>query len=153
MNYLEPGYFRAFAFPYMDDAMGIRAAYPSNAVARTDWAVYLYYETNTCSNLGSCVADATYPSNVVAGGNLTVNNYHVENVGTTTIPTPTITWYLTTARTLSAPAYLLGSTTYSSLPPANWFTPSSVSRTFTVPASVPAGNYYLFTIIANDASP
>ena len=154
MNYLEPGNYRAFSFPYADDAAGIRAEYPSNAVGVTDLAIYLYYESATCSNLNNCVSEATYPGGVTAGGSLTVNNYHVENVGTSTIATPTIDWYLTTARNFGSAYYFLGETTYSpSLPSDSYYTPSTVARSFTVPSNVPAGSYYLAAYIPNDGGP
>lgn len=144
MNYM-PSVFRAFAMPYMDDAAGIRFEYPGNTVSVTDLAVYLYYASGYQS-----VTDATIPSSVPAGGSLSVNNYHVENVGVTTIGTPTIEWYLTTARNFVAPYYFLGNSSYSSLPPFTYFTPSTVSRSFTVPASVPAGDYFLGAYIRGD---
>ena len=84
MNYF-PSEFRFFAMPYMDDAAGIRALHPGNAVSRTDLGVYLYYVSGYQN-----VTDATYPASVVAGGSLTVNNYTIENVGTTAFSTPTI---------------------------------------------------------------
>ncbi|HXI22606.1 MAG TPA: Calx-beta domain-containing protein [Pyrinomonadaceae bacterium] len=145
MNYF-PAFYRFFGLPYMDDAQGIRAEYPSNAVNRTDLGVYLYYETGFQS-----VSDATYPSSVVAGGSLTATNYHVENVGTNTISTPTIEWYLTAARNFNSSYYYLGQATYSSLAPFTSFTPSTVPVTFTVPSTVPSGSYYLSAFIRNDS--
>ena len=156
MNYLQPGNYRYFAFPFMDDAAGIRFEYPGNAVSRTDLAVYLYYENGTCYDgitFYNCVSEATYPSNVVAGASLAVNNYHVENVGTTTISTPTIEWYLTAVRDFNSAYYYLGSSTFSSLSPFTYFTPSAVGRTFTVPANVPAGAYFLAGYIRDDEGP
>jgi hypothetical protein len=145
MNYF-PSVYRFFGIPYMDDAEGVRAEYPSKAVSRTDLAVYLYYETGYQS-----VTDATYPASVAAGGNLTFTNYHVENVGTNTISTPTIEWYLTTARNYNSSYYYLGQATYSSLARFTYFTPSTVQVTFPVPANIPPGSYYLSAYIRNDS--
>src|SRR5205085_1575893 len=78
------------------------------------------------------------------------NNYHVENVGTTTISTPTIEWYLTSARNFNSSYYYLGQRTFSSLAPFTYFTPSAVQTTFTVPTNVPSGSYYLAGFIRND---
>jgi hypothetical protein len=147
MNY-PPAEFRAFSFPYTDDAEGIRAEYPANAVNRTDLAVYLHYASGYQS-----VSDATIPGSVTAGEVLTVNNYQVENVGTTTIGTPTIEWYLTTARNFSSSYYYLGVSTYPSLGRFSYFTPSTVQRSFQVPTSVPSGAYYLAAFIRDDSSP
>jgi hypothetical protein len=145
MNYF-PSVFRAFTMPYMDDAAGIRALYPGNSVSRTDLGVYLYYASGAQS-----VTDATYPASVVAGSSLTVNNYTVENVGTTSIGTPTIEWYLTSARNFDSAYYHLGDASYSpALGVFTYYTPSTVGRTFTVPSSVPAGSYYLAAFIRSD---
>ncbi len=137
MNYF-PAVFRFFGMPYMDDAEAIRVAYPSVAVSRTDLGVYLYYESGYQS-----VTDATFPSFVTAGDTLTVNNYHLENVGTTTIATPTLQWYLTSTRNYNSSYYYLGTSTYGALARFQYFDPPSTSRTFTVPKSVPGGYYYL----------
>ena len=115
--------FRFFGFPYMDDAEATRAAYPSAIVSRTDLAIYLRYSTGTQS-----ITDATFPSSVAAGNNFTVSNYHVENVGTTTITTPTVEWYLTPARNFTT-SYFLGSATYGSLSRFQYHAPANVART------------------------
>lgn len=145
MNYM-PSEFRFFAFPYTDDAGGVRFEYSGHAVGLTDLAVYLYYASGYQS-----VSDASYPTSVNAGSSFNVNYYHVENVGTTTISTPTVQWYLTAARNFNSSYYYLGTTTYSSLAPFTYFTPSTVTRTLNVPASVPPGYYYLSAYIPNDA--
>jgi hypothetical protein len=144
MNYM-PEEFRFFGIPYADDAAGVRAEYPAAAVSLTDLGVYLYYDSGYQS-----VSDATYPVSVTAGAGLTVNNYQVENVGTNTISVPTIEWYLTAGRTFGSDYYYLGSSTYPSLAAFTSFTPSTVQRTFTVPVSVPSGDYYLSAFIRDD---
>jgi FG-GAP-like repeat len=146
MNYF-PDQFRAFAMPYMDDAEGIRAVHSGNVVTHADLGIYLYYVSGFQN-----VADATFASSVNAGSSLTVNYYHLENVGTATINTPTVEWYLTTERNYNAAYYYLGTTTYPSLPRFNYFDPPSVSRTLTVPSHVPPGNYYLNAFIPNDSA-
>ncbi len=144
MNYM-PDDFRGFAFPYADDAQGVRVEYPSNVAAVNDLAAYLYV---ACGN--QCVTDANYPYSVYAGNKLSLQNYHVENVGTTTISTPTIEWYLTEQRNFVNNYYGLGSSTYSSLPPFTYFTPSSVGINLDVPTFVRAGKYYLAGFIRGD---
>jgi hypothetical protein len=153
MNYMQPNNYRYYAMPYADDAEGVRAEYPGLAVARTDLGVYLYYETGSCfdgTNFFNCISEASFPASVTAGNSFIVNNYHVENVGTTTIGTPTIEWYLTAARNYSSAYYGLGTTTYSSLLRFQYFTPSSVGRSLSVPSGVPPGQYYLAAFVRND---
>jgi len=156
MNYFQPNEYRHYGLPFMDDAAGVRAEYPANAAAVTDLAVYLFYETRTCfdgTNFFTCIAESTFPGSVNAGTSFVVNNYHVENPGTTTINTPTIEWYLTTARNYGSSYYYLGTTTYPTLQSFHYFTPSTVGRSLTVPSNVPAGNYYLNAFIRNDSAP
>lgn len=141
MDYM-PSYYRCFGIPYMDDAAGIRFEYPSNVVGRNDLGVYLYYSSGFQS-----VSDSSYPSSVSPGGSLTVSNFHLENVGTTTISVPTLEWYLTAQRNYNAAYYFLGSTTHSSLAPFNYFL---TSRTLSVSANIPPGTYYLGAFIRND---
>ena len=145
MNY-PPAALRAFSMPFADDAEGIRAEYPANAVSITDLAIYLFYSSGSQS-----WTDATIPSSVAAGSTLAVNNYHLENVGTNAIATPTVEWYLATARNYLATYYYLGTSTYASLNRFSYFDPGSVQRTFLVPVTVPAGNYYLGAYIRDDA--
>jgi len=156
MNYFQANEYRHYGLPFMDDAAGVRAEYPANAAAVTDLAVYLFYETRTCfdgTNFFTCIAESTFPGSVNAGTSFVVNNYHVENPGTTTINTPTIEWYLTTARNYGSSYYYLGTTTYPTLQSFHYFTPSTVGRSLTVPSNVPAGNYYLNAFIRNDSAP
>jgi len=154
MNYMQPNNYRYYGLPYADDVEGVRFEYPSLAVSLTDLGVYLYYETGSCfdgTNFFTCIAEASFPGTVSAGSSFTVNNYHVENVGTATIGTPTIEWYLTSQRNYTPPYYYLGTTTYPSLSPTFYFTPSTVGRSLPVPSNVAAGAYYLAAFVRNDS--
>ena len=75
------------------------------------------------------------------GRNLTVNNYVIENVGTNTISSPTIEWYLTPQINSWDNAISLGLTTYSSLEPNSYITKAPI--TLNIPSNVQAGQYYL----------
>ena len=145
MNYM-PSAFRSFALPYSDDAAGARAVHPGSAVSRTDLGVNLFYASGFQS-----ITDATYPTNVQAGGLLTVNNYTVENVGTTTIAAPTVEWYLTAARNFNSTFYFLDKASYGpALPPFTSYTPGTLQRTFRVPTTIAPGLYYLAAFVRND---
>ncbi len=137
MNYI-PYKYRAYERLYLDDVKAIRQAFPSNVVARTDLGVYLYYSSGEKE-----VSDADVTVDVSSGGNLTVNNYIIENVGTNTISSPTIEWYLTPKINSFNEAISLGLTTYSSLNPNQKFTRTSVERTLKIPSNLQAGQYYL----------
>ncbi|WP_069471234.1 matrixin family metalloprotease [Candidatus Marithrix sp. Canyon 246] len=137
MNYMRPQYM-VYERLYGDDIIAIRQAFPSNVIARTDLGVHLYYSSGIQE-----VSDADVTLKVSSGGNLTVNNYIIENVGTNTISSPTIEWYLTPNIHSFNDAISLGLTTYSSLSPNKQFTRTSVERTLKIPSNVQAGRYYL----------
>ena len=144
MNY-APNRFRGNVLPYMDDVAGARALYPSLAVDSTDLGVYLFRSIGTQN-----WQEATIPSSVRIGSRLTVNDYHVENVGTRSVAAPRIEWYLTTQRNFRSTYHYLGASTYSRLDPFHFFTPSAMSVSFTIPSAVPPGNYYLAAFIRDD---
>jgi hypothetical protein len=137
MNYM-PHKYSAYERLYLDDAMAIRQAFPSNVVSRTDLGVYFYYPSGEKE-----VSDADVTVDVSSGGNLTVNNYIIENVGTNTISSPTIEWFLTPEINSFDNAISLGLTTHSSLNRNQQFTRTSVERTLKIPSNVQAGQYYL----------
>ena len=146
MNYL-PSYFRAFGLPYADDAEGIRAEYPGSAATVSDLAIYFYYASGYQS------ADFSVSSSGVIGETISIGNFNVENVGTTTIAAPTVEWYLTTQRNFSGDYYYLGSTTYPSLPRFTYFDPTTMYEVFTVPQYIPPGAYYISAYIRGDGGP
>ena len=137
MNYM-PHKYSAYERLYADDIMAIRQAFPSNVVARTDLGVHLYYSSGEKE-----VSEADVTVDVSSGGNLTVNNYIIENVGTNTISSPTIEWFLTPKINSFDNAINLGLVTYSSLNSNQRFTRTSVERTLKIPSNVQAGQYYL----------
>jgi len=145
MNY-EQMHYRAYAIPFTDDAEAIRARYPDHAVGHTDLGVYLFYSSGHQS-----WSDATYPSAVFPGRRLTVSNFSMENVGTVTIDSPTVEWYLSETMDYGAGSYyFLGTTSYSALPPFTQFLPAAMVADLTVPEDVPIGTYYLGGFIRND---
>lgn len=148
MNY-SPTWCRAYSFPCMDDAEAIRAAYGGQAQARTDLGCYLFY-----SNGFQNYSDATYPGTVVAGNNMFVNNFHIENVGTTTIASPTIEFYLSANLDYNGYYRYLNTVSYSpALNRFGWYNPASVGVNVPVPTNMPGGDYYLGSFIRNDGGP
>jgi hypothetical protein len=150
MNVPEREY-RGFCFPFQDDVDGIRTAYPGQAQSRTDLGIYLFRREGGGEDDQNW-EEADFPSSVRAGESITITNYHLENVGTVRVDTPTVEWYLTRERN-AATTYRLGATTYDFLDPLEWFRPSRVGRQLTVPAGVSPGDYYLCAYIrADDAA-
>lgn len=80
------------------------------------------------------------PSSVVAGGTIGLNS-RLYNVGTATLPTSTLAYYLSpTAIYDNNTAIFIGSETMGSIPINTAFNQNS---TVTIPSTVDAGNYYL----------
>jgi hypothetical protein len=143
MNY-SPKVYRAYCIPFMDDAEGVRATY--SVVNRTDLGAYMFRSTGFQS-----WADANFPSTVVAGNSFSLTNFHIENVGTATINSPTLEFYLSSHLDFSHSYHFLGTRNYG--PPLarfGWYNPATVGVTLTVPTSVPGGDYYVADFIRND---
>ncbi len=145
MNY-APHKFRAYTELYVDDAAAIKAAFPSNVVSRTDLGVALFYSNGYQSYADSNVSSTS----VVRGSNVTVSSFIVENSGTATISQPLIKWYLVPSIGSWNGAIYIGNTTHASLAPNSYF---NTSRTLSIPATVPTGNYYLaaYADVSGDA--
>jgi hypothetical protein len=153
MSYPDVEY-RPFSFPYMDDAEGVRQRYPVlSEPSITDLAVYLYsWKSGTEAH--QTWGDVTITPQVVRrGGQFTLNNYHVENVGTVAITEPKIEWWLTRGLSFVEPYYFLGTARYPALGRFRYFRNDSLSTTLTVPANVPPGSYHLAAFIREDGGP
>jgi hypothetical protein len=146
MNY-PPARYRPFCLPFMDDAEGIRQRYPARRVETTDLGIYLFRSAGSQN-----WQQADFPASVRIGSNFEVTNYHLENVGTRRVTTPTVEWYLTSVRNFNGTTFFLGTTTYPTLEPFAYFDPPSAARTLRVPAGVPAGSYFLAAFIRGDES-
>ena len=140
MNY-SPHKYRAFNQIYMDDILGLRAAFAPQSVSRTDLGVALYYADGY-----QYFSDSTVSSQSVAPGDgVTIGNIVIENSGTATI-SPTIDWYLVPTIGSWTSSYFVGQTSHSSLAAGNWFL---TSRTLTIPTGIPNGTYYFAAFVAN----
>jgi hypothetical protein len=139
MNY-SPHKYRAYVVLNLEDTMAVRSAFPGNAVARTDLGNHLFY-----ASAYQDYDDSTLSTTVVQrGGSFTVSNFIIENVGTTTVGTPTVYWYLTPSINSFSGSIYIGSTTHASLGVNSYF---NTSRTLSVPASTAIGTYYLAAYI------
>ncbi|MCI0537592.1 MAG: hypothetical protein L0Z50_20450 [Verrucomicrobiales bacterium] len=141
MNY-APHKYRAYNVLYGDDTMAIRAAFPGNAIARTDLGVSLFFSNGFQDFDDSDLSSTTVPR----GSSFTVSNFVLENPGTVTVADPTLDWYLVpTINSWSGNIYI-GTTTHASLAGDTFFL---TSRTLTVPSFTPIGSYYLGAFVAN----
>jgi hypothetical protein len=141
MNY-SPKKYRAYARLYVDDVVGIRAAYPYD-VARSDYGVHGYHYASYRNYDDANVS----PTTVNAGSTVSVSNFIIDNTGTSTV-SPRIEWYLVPNMVSWSGNRYIGTTTHSSLARNSYFTSS---RTLTIPSDTPAGNYYLAAYIRSDS--
>jgi len=142
-NY-APKKYRAYNVLYVDDVMAIRHAFPSAAVAQTDFSISLFHSPNY-----QFYADATLSSNVFnPGDGFTVSNFVLENSGTTSA-SATIEWYLTPNINDWTNAWYIGNTTGGNMNPDSYFHLDNVP--LTIPNNTPAGSYYLAAHIASNA--
>ena len=142
MNY-APKKYRAYTVLYMDDVRGVKAAFPSRRVNRSDQLIALFY-ANGHQNYDDSNVNTT---SIVAGNDITVSDIVIENTGTSTIA-PLIDWYLTPDINSWTDAIGLEQTTHSSLSPGNWF---RTSRDLHIPSSVQGGDYYIGAYVRLDS--
>ena len=135
MNY-SPHKYRAYTVLYMDDVRAVRAAFPDEAVSRTDLGIALFFANGDKNYDDSDLSTTT----VNPGASFTVSNFVIENTGTATASAPEIEWSLVPTINTWRFRHSLGRTTYPSLTSGSWFL---TSETLTVPMSIPAGTYYL----------
>ncbi|WP_223788744.1 matrixin family metalloprotease [Marinicella meishanensis] len=143
MNY-APKKYRAYNVLYADDVMAVRTAFPTAAVAQTDFSISLFHSPGH-----QFYADATLSSNVLqAGDNFTVSNFVLENSGTTSA-SATINWYLTPNINDWTNAFYIGNTNSGTMNPDSFFHLDNVP--LGLPANTPAGSYFLAAHIATAA--
>jgi hypothetical protein len=124
----------------------VRSLFPQHVKQINDLGIYLF------SHKEGKWSGVTMPTTVARGATLTVTDYMLENVGTTTVSAPAVEFFLCTQRNFNASYYYIGTATYPELKPFNFFFPDSVARSFTVPGGTPAGAYYLGAYIRTDQS-
>lgn len=90
------------------------------------------------------------PASVAVGGTITINNWTVENLGTSGTPV-IIMFYLSTDGNITNNDIYLGGLIWNSLA-SNQYGFDTTGHQFTVPAGTPAGNYYVGAIVASGSS-
>lgn len=136
MNYYQHN-FRVYSKAYKDDVKAIRATYQSNSVSNIDLSVSLYHNNGSQSYAKSDISSHS----IQAGGTLYVENFVIENLGSSSISSPKIDWFLVSELfNTSSTAYQIGQTTHNPLPSHYHFL---TYRTLTLPSYIPSGYYYL----------
>jgi hypothetical protein len=138
MNYINDDSGR---FVTRMDANTIRAAYPATAKTVTDVAIFPFIFGN--AQYGETYASVS-PTNVSAGGSITVSNYLIQNIGTNAAADTVVSFYLSTDTTITSGDILLGTADFTTLA-VN--ADSDQSATLTIPGSVADGVYYIGAIV------
>ena len=148
MNYHQTEY-RVYSKTYLDDVDAIRSAFQNNGTNtnNVDLAVSLHVE-----NGYQYFKDSQLSSySISAGSQFTVYDFVIENLGTSTVNTPKVEWYLATELfNNSSILYHIGQTTHSELSSHHRFI---TERTLSIPSTVSTGYYYLVAQVnqSNDA--
>ena len=143
MNYYED-----YAAQYLtqSDAQAVRGIYPGRVRNTVDIAIFPF-RFSGFKYSGTTVASAN-PTTVEAGDNITIKNFTIENLGTTSLTDVNIELYLSSNTTITETDYLLGSVSFSTF--NTWWDDDGNGRTFQVPASTPSGRYYIGAIAHYD---
>lgn len=143
MNY-APKKYRAYNVLYGDDVMAVRTAFPTVAVAQTDFSISLFHAPNY-----QFYADATLSNQLLnPGDGFNVSDFVLENSGTTSA-SATINWYLTPNINDWSNAFYIGNTIGGNMDPDSYFHLDNVP--LLIPANTPAGTYFLAAHIASAA--
>lgn len=143
------------------DARAARQTYPSRVVPVSDLATYPFaYDENIDPGFDQpgVPYEATRevsmtPSTVSPGGQLTIRNVTVENVGTQTLSDVRLRFYLSSDRTYSSNDPLIGEVRFASGASSGaWWDDEGTALAFTVPSSVPGGSYHLIGRILYDGA-
>jgi hypothetical protein len=149
MNYYEDA---AGVYVAASDSAAARSHYSSQVMQVSDLGTYpFYYDPTFNPGLDQpglpyeSTSDVTFsPSSVAPGGQLTIRNVTLENVGTRHLNDVRLRFYLSTDRTYSANDINIGGIQFAAGAPSNAFwDDEGGGMAFTVPASVPSGTYYI----------
>jgi hypothetical protein len=137
MNYYED---YATIYLSLSDAGAARGNHTTQARTTTDIGTYPF-RFSGYQYSGTTVASAS-PSIVEQGDVLTLSNFTIEKPGSETLSNVRLRIYLSTNTLITTADHLIGTVSFSSF--TTWW--DSTGTNFTVPASVPAGTYYVGAI-------
>ncbi len=90
------------------------------------------------------------PATVTPGGTITIKNWTMENLSTSTKEV-VLLFYLSTNQTITSGDIFIGGVHWSSVG-SNQYANDTAGRQFTIPANTPAGTYYVGAIVASGSS-
>lgn len=156
-NVSTMNYYADYACQYITqmDVLVMRNHAPSRVRNVSDLAAYPFtYDPalQTGANDGDnalTVANVS-PASVAPGGTITINNWTLENLGTSSTPA-LILFYLSTDQNITNNDIYIGGLSYSTMA-SNQYGFDTSGHQFTVPSGTPAGTYYVGAIAASGTS-
>lgn len=144
MNYYQD---YAGQFVSRTDVLALRRQFPSRAKNVSDLATYpfRYDETVQTGSFGNnALKPATFsPTQVSAGGSITIKNWTIENLGTAAVTSARLRFFLSTDANITASDIYIGGFKWE---PLSTWSDDSTGTSFQIPAGTPAGQYYLGAI-------
>lgn len=147
-NVSTMNYYQDFAGQYVTraDVLAARQQFPARVKTITDLATYPFsYNSNQQSGSAGNGAVKTANVNVTQvapGGKIIIKNWTMENVGTSAVNAQ-LRFYLSTDTTITTSDILIGGYRWD---PLNTWSEDYEGGEFTIPASTPAGTYYVGAI-------
>ncbi len=145
-NLSTMNYFEDYAAWYctLADASTLRAHYTSQTRTVTDMAAYPFRH-NGGYQYGAAVITSATPSSIDPGKTITIKDFSLENIGTSTANNVQLAFYLLADTTVTTSDTLLGTLVWTSFGSNSYW--DGTSWDFVVPATVPPGTYYLGGIV------
>jgi hypothetical protein len=148
MNYWSRPFYLTEAYRvFADDAESIRAAYPDRVIPRNDAVLAMWSMQGSSGSNSNLARDLVMsPTTVQQGASLSIQNMHAENAGTAGRDITADFYLCPVARSFSGAIYA-GSSYVGNFPR---FSSAGYSRSITVPAGTPPGQYYVATAVNDD---
>lgn len=130
------------------DTQEARRAYPSQARAVVDLAIYPFSFDARFTDYAATTPVEVLTPQVVEGGAVTVRNFGLENVGSEAVTDAVVRFYLSRDAEVTGDDVLLGSLTFNGTVAAGAFwDDAGEGRTFAVPRDLPIGSYFLGALV------
>lgn len=149
MNYYED-----YAAQYIAtaDTQEARRAYPQQARTVTDLAAYPFYFDPALTDYAATTAVTVSPLSLAQGGVLTLRNFGLENVGSETVSSLQLRFYLSADATITTSDILAGTLLFTGpVPSGAFWDDGSAGRSFRLSSDVPPGTYFVGALVTDGA--
>ncbi|HKO55658.1 MAG TPA: matrixin family metalloprotease [Thermoanaerobaculia bacterium] len=151
-NVSTMNYYQDYAGQFVSraDVLAARSQFPSRTKTVSDLATYAFRynadQQNGSYGNGALTPASVSPSQVSAGGSVTIRNWTIENLGTSAVTSARLRFFLSTDTNITTSDVYIGGFKWE---PLTTWSDDPDGFQFTIPAGTPAGQYYLGAIVGS----